>query len=85
MHNGVFKTLEEVIEFYDAGGGIGKKMGVENQTLSGDSLKLSAQDKRDLLAFIQSLSEEIIFEEPPVSLPVSSDKSLNYRKMGGIY
>ena len=66
MHNGVFKTLEEVIDFYDAGGGLGKKMDVGNQTLSGDSLKLSMKDKKDLLAFIQSLNEEIIFEEPPL-------------------
>jgi cytochrome c peroxidase len=85
MHNGVFNTLEQVIDFYDVGGGQGKKMIVDNQTLSGDSLKLSPSDKKDLLAFIYSLNEEIIFEEPPVSLPVSSDKKLNERKPGGVY
>ena len=85
MHNGVFKTLEEVIDFYDVGGGLGKKMEVGNQTLSGDSLKLNAEDKKNLLAFIQSLNEEIIFEEPPMALPESSDKSLNNRKIGGEY
>jgi cytochrome c peroxidase len=85
MHNGVFKTLEQVIDFYDAGGGQGKKMIVDNQTLSGDSLKLSAEDKKDLLVFIYSLNEGIIFEEPPVALPPSSDKSLNNRKPGGEY
>jgi cytochrome c peroxidase len=85
MHNGVFKTLDEVIDFYDAGGGLGKKMVVENQTLSGDSLKLTPADKKDLLAFIKSLNEDIIFEEPPATLPVSSDKSLNHRKVGGEY
>jgi cytochrome c peroxidase len=85
MHNGVFKTLEQVIDFYDAGGGLGKKMDVANQTLSPDSLKLSAWDKKDLLAFIHSLNEDIIFEEPPVALPVSSDKSLNSRRVGGEY
>jgi cytochrome c peroxidase len=85
MHNGVFKSLEQVIEFYDVGGGLGKKMNIDNQTLSGDSLKLSPSDKKDLLAFIYSLNEEIIFEEPPVALPVSSDKSLNNRKTGGEY
>jgi len=85
MHNGVFKTLEEVIDFYDVGGGQGKKMTVDNQTLAGDSLKLSASDKKELLAFIYSLNEEIIFEAPPASLPVSSNKSLNSRKTGGQY
>jgi cytochrome c peroxidase len=85
MHNGVFKSLDEVIDFYDVGGGQGKKMAVDNQTLAGDSLKLSASDKKELLAFIYSLNEEIIFEAPPASLPVSSDKSLNNRKPGGQY
>lgn len=52
MHNGVFKTLEEVIDFYDAGGGAGKGLKVPNQTLESDSLHLSERDKKDLLAFI---------------------------------
>jgi cytochrome c peroxidase len=85
MHNGVFSSLAQVIDFYDAGGGQGKKMLVDNQTLSGDSLKLNTSDKKDLLTFIYSLNEEIIFEAPPVSLPVSSDKKLNDRKPGGEY
>jgi cytochrome c peroxidase len=38
MHNGVFKTLDEVIDFYDVGGGQGKKMTVDYQTLGGDSV-----------------------------------------------
>ena len=85
MHNGVFKTLKEVIDFYDVGGGQGKKLVVDNQTLPGDSLKLTTAEKTDLLAFIHSLNEEIIFEPPPQSLPVSSDKTLNTRKVGGEY
>ena len=62
-----------------------KKMTVENQTLAADSLKLSTRDKSDLLAFIYSLNENIIFEEPPAALPLSSDKKLNARKIGGEY
>ncbi len=85
MHNGVFKTLDEVIDFYDVGGGQGKKLVVDNQTLPGDSLKLSTLEKKELLAFIYSLNEDIIFEEPPASLPLSSDKGLNSRKVGGEY
>jgi len=85
MHNGVFKTLEEVIDFYDVGGGQGKKLVVDNQTLPGDSLKLNVSEKNDLIAFIHSLNENIIFEDPPISLPISSDKTLNQRKVGGQY
>jgi len=85
MHNGVFKSLEEVIDFYDVGGGQGKKLVVTNQTLPGDSLHLTRTEKKELLAFIYSLNEDIIFEEPPASLPPSTDKALNNRKPGGEY
>jgi cytochrome c peroxidase len=85
MHNGVFKSLEEVIDFYDVGGGLGKKLIVNNQTLAGDSLHLTSNEKKDLLAFIYSLNEDIIFEEPPASLPTSTEKALNNRKPGGEY
>ncbi|MGE0637660.1 MAG: cytochrome-c peroxidase [Bacteroidia bacterium] len=85
MHNGVFKTLNEVIDFYDAGGGAGKGLKVPNQTLESDSLHLSQQDKKDLLAFIFSLSENVIFENPPAALPLSKNEELNTRKVGGEY
>jgi len=85
MHNGVYKTLDEVIRFYDTGGGAGNGLKVVNQTLSSDSLKLTNQEKRQLIAFIHSLDEQIQFETPPSSLPVSNNKTLNTRKVGGEY
>jgi cytochrome c peroxidase len=85
MHNGVFQTLDQVIELYDVGGGAGKNLVVENQTLSADSLHLTMEEKRNLITFIQSLNENIIFEAPPVALPASSNKELNKRKVGGEY
>jgi cytochrome c peroxidase len=85
MHNGVFKTLRQVIDFYDAGGGVGLGLAVENQTLSSDSLKLTDSEKEDLIRFIQSLNEKIPFEEQPEKLPLSKNKILNSRKVGGLY
>jgi cytochrome c peroxidase len=85
MHNGVFKTLNEVIGFYDTGGGAGRGLAVKNQTLSPDSLHLTREEKDQLISFIQSLTENIHFEEAPAALPVSSIKTLNTRKVGGIY
>lgn len=85
MHNGVFQSLEQVIDLYDAGGGVGKKLAVSNQTLAADSLKLSPAEKKELLAFIRSLDENIIFETPPALLPKSNDKELNNRRIGGEY
>jgi cytochrome c peroxidase len=85
MHNGIFNSLEEVIDFYDAGGGVGKGLTVGNQTLPPDSLKLTKSEKRDLLEFIRSLNERVKFGGAPESLPMSNDNSLNRRKVGGEY
>lgn len=57
MHNGGFKTLEEVIAFYDHGGGAGLGLNVPTQTLSSVRLHLTSQDKKDLIAFIKSLTD----------------------------
>lgn len=85
MHNGVFTSLEQVVEFYDAGGGIGKGLKVDNQTLPADSLRLTSDEKRSLILFIQSLNENINFDTPPSKLPASKNKLLNGRKVGGEY
>ena len=85
MHNGVFNTLEVVIDFYDAGGGSGKGISISNQTLSSDSLKLTKKEKNDIIAFIKSLNEEIPFQNNPGKLPVSKNKEINRRVVGGEY
>jgi len=85
MHNGVFSTMREVIDFYNAGGGAGKGLHVKNQTLSPKPLHLSDTEIKELLAFIGTLDETIPLELPPDHLPVSKDKILNNRKIGGLY
>ena len=55
MHNGVFKTLNEVIEFYHKGGGKGLGYAVPNQTLPFDSLQLNAREKLNIIAFLKTL------------------------------
>ncbi|MGN6477468.1 MAG: cytochrome-c peroxidase [Flavipsychrobacter sp.] len=85
MHNGVFTSIEQVIDFYDAGGGTGHGLKVNNQTLSSDSLKLTKPEKQQLVAFINSLNEKIRFESAPEKLPASKNKALNTRKVGGEY
>ncbi len=55
MHNGVFKTLEEVVTFYDNGGGNGLGFNLENQTLPFDKLNLTANEKQALVAFMKVL------------------------------
>lgn len=56
MHNGVFKTLEEVIDFYNRGGGAGIGIDAENQTLPSDKLNLSKAEIQDIIAFIKTLN-----------------------------
>lgn len=85
MHNGVFFSLEQVIDFYNAGGGAGRNLTVTNQTLSSDSLHLTDSEKNDLILFIRSLSEDIMFEPLPEYLPRSDDEVLNERIIGGEY
>jgi cytochrome c peroxidase len=55
MHNGVFNTLEEVIDFYDKGGGAGMGIKTDNQTLDAEPLNLTALEKKELVAFMKSL------------------------------
>jgi len=56
MHNGVFRSLEEVVDFYDGGGGHGLGIRVR-QTLPTDSLRLSAEEKRAVVAFMRALTD----------------------------
>lgn len=57
MHNGRFRSLEEVVDFYDAGGGAGAGVRVPNQTLPKDSLHLGAGEKRALVRFMRALTD----------------------------
>lgn len=63
MHDGSLKTLLDVINFYDRGG-------IPNPYLSPDMkpLKLSEQEKADLVEFLKSLTGEMPeFKEPELS------------------
>lgn len=58
MHNGIFATLEEVIKFYNNGGGKHSEL---------KPLKLSVKEKEALVAFLESLSgDEVSVEIPPM-------------------
>ncbi|AWW30645.1 methylamine utilization protein [Echinicola strongylocentroti] len=59
MHNGVYETLEEVVDFYDRGGGVGIGIDLPNQTLPTDRLELTEAEKAALVAFIESLNDEV--------------------------
>jgi cytochrome c peroxidase len=56
MHHGGYPDLESVVDFYHHGGGAGLGLDVPHQTLPSDSLNLSAQQRKDLIAFMEALS-----------------------------
>ena len=58
MHNGVFKTLETVVDFYNNGGGKGLKFGLQNQILPFDKLGLTTTEKRIIIAFLKTLTDK---------------------------
>ena len=57
MHNGVYNNLEEVMKFYNKGGGIGIGIDIENQTLPFSSLDLSDKEIEDIIAFMKTLTD----------------------------
>ena len=57
MHNGVYTTLDQVVTFYDVGGGAGVGADVPLQTLSRRPLHLTAGERADLVAFLRALTD----------------------------
>lgn len=58
MHNGVFKNLDDVVEFYHKGGGVGIGINLPFQSLPFDSLQLNSAEKKSIVAFMQSLTDK---------------------------
>jgi cytochrome c peroxidase len=64
MHNGVYATLQEVVDFYDRGGGA-----APNKDPALRPLNLRPREKEQLVAFLLSLSGEPLAVERPVPPP----------------
>jgi cytochrome c peroxidase len=57
MHNGVYATLEDVMGFYNQGGGAGLGFDLQHQTLPFDNLNLSEYEIQSIIAFMKSLTD----------------------------
>lgn len=57
MHNGMFNTLEEVIEFYDVPNQT-VPGGINRDTLLNTPLNLTVQEKADLKTFLEALTDD---------------------------
>ncbi len=69
MHNGRFETLEEVIDFYSAGGGIGAGLTLPNLDDKIRAFSLSPEERRDLISFLESLTDESAMPTIPERVP----------------
>lgn len=80
MHDGSIATLEEVLEFYAAGGrniatGINQGDGRLNPNKSEfvDGFTMSEQEKQDMLAFLNALSDDEFITNPRFANPFISE------------
>jgi cytochrome c peroxidase len=69
MHNGAFETLDEVIQFYNRGGGRGLGFDVPNQAPEVHPLHLTAEDQAALVRFLEALSDDPHTVETPSRVP----------------
>ena len=57
MHNGVYNTLEDVLNFYNLGGGGGLGFDLEHQTLPFDNLNLTETEQQAIIAYLETLTD----------------------------
>ena len=69
MHNGAFNTLEEVMDFYNDGGGRGRGLDVYSQDAKVAKLDLTESQKKDLVSFLKSLDDTAPPPQPPTGAP----------------
>ncbi|MEO1010144.1 MAG: cytochrome c peroxidase [Bacteroidota bacterium] len=62
MHNGVYTTLEQVMDFYNKGGGGGMGFDLEFQTLPFDKLNLTQEEQNAIIAFMKTLTDTAVDE-----------------------
>jgi len=69
MHNGSLETLEEVMHFYNQGGGAGMGLDISNQTLPDTHLGLTKEEIGHLIAFVESLTDAVGIDDIPSEFP----------------
>jgi cytochrome c peroxidase len=57
MHNGAFRSLDSLMEFYNRGGGTGLGLDLPFQTLAVDPLNLSESEKKNIVDFLHALTD----------------------------
>ena len=73
MHNGVYETLPQVLDFYNRGGGKGIGVYLEHQTLPFDSLGLTQPEMDDVINFMEALTDYESLAKRPAQLPIFAE------------
>ena len=79
MHNGAFKSLQDVMAFYNNGGGAGYDIILEHQTLPDTPLNLNQNEISDLVNFMNSLTSIPDIQTENISLPQFPNETWNER------
>jgi cytochrome c peroxidase len=64
MHNGAFRSLNDVMQFYNKGGGKALKTAPENLTLPFDRLNLSKKEMKAVESFLKALTDTAYIYRP---------------------
>jgi cytochrome c peroxidase len=72
MHNGVYRTLEEVMDFYNKGGGGGMGFDLEYQTLPFNELNLTPKEQNAIIAFMKTLTDTKVAYDEAYSEPTNA-------------
>lgn len=69
MHDGRFKTLEEVLDFYS--GGVKPSVTIDNKMTSAHQggVKLTKEEKRKIIAFLKTMSDSVFIKDKRFSNP----------------
>lgn len=69
MHDGRYETLEEVIDFYSEGLHLSPTIDPLMKQANQGGIRLSVQDKKDLLAFLKILTDSTFLTNPDFASP----------------
>ncbi|MCW3465238.1 cytochrome-c peroxidase [Chitinophaga nivalis] len=69
MHDGRFATLDATLEHYSTGVKQNPNIGIQLGGLSSGGIHLSAQDKKDIIAFLKTLTDHQMTKDPRYANP----------------
>jgi cytochrome c peroxidase len=83
MHNGVYTSLDQVLHFYNKGGGQGFGQDLPNQTLPSDQFNLKQNELDAIKYFMLALTDTTGMTQVPNALP--QVPGMGRRVVGGLY